>query len=873
MASIAQVTVRFGVDLKDFTTKMQKATKEIQALGRQMQSTGRNLTRNITLPIAGLGVAATKLAIDFDESMTKIQTLVGISANTVEDFKGKVLALSGQTAQAPAALADALFTVTSAGLRGAEALEVLKMAAKGSAVGMGDTKEIARSVTAVMQAYGPEVMSAAQAMDVLTATVREGNLEASELAPVLGRVVGLASQMGISFDEVGASIATFTRLGVDSAEAVTGLRGFLSGIIKPTKEGRDALAKMGLTFADLRNEIAQNGLAKTMFQLVQAFDGNIEALSAVIPNVRALGAVMGTAGAQGEQYLKIQDSIANSTGILNQAFEDTTKSGAFKLKEAFASLKQVGTDIGSIVLPVVADLAKNVKSLFERFAQLSQNTKENIVKFAAMAAAIGPVIYAVGTLITSFGGLLKTLRTLSLFIAANPWFALAGAVGAVVAALVGYSKISKAVEKGRLSEKVKKEKEEVNLLVSAITNANNTNESRKRLLDELQKKYPDFLGSLDKEKVTNEELAARLKDVNAEYERKIIQQVAEEKTTELLRKRIALQEKEAELVKQIAQEENKKTDSTALGGAAGLGGDNLTTITALNAQLEGVRSEQTQLNEEIATTQQMYAEMLPTVEGIKEVQEQKLEGGVEETQVVKEQTEAVKEQAMEYENMHQMREQALADLQKQKDWLSEQEALAMQEAAEGLEQYSDTLDEVKAKTGDVQEQTSGFGQMLTGVFSGLSNTISGVFESMLTGAEVSFKGIIKMLVRLIAKLAAAAIAAAVLAALLPGAGSAKLATGAKAALTFKDLFANFAGFRADGGPVSSGKSYIVGERGPELFTPNVSGGITPNHMLGGGAAGRMQIELVGSANLKMNADGSLAAMLRKDNIRLKKLGG
>ena len=42
----------------------------------------------------------------------------------------------------------------------------------------------------------------------------------------------------------------------------------------------------------------------------------------------------------------------------------------------------------------------------------------------------------------------------------------------------------------------------------------------------------------------------------------------------------------------------------------------------------------------------------------------------------------------------------------------------------------------------------------------------------------------------------------------------------------------FDGFAANGGPVTGGKSYIVGERGPELFTPGVSGGITPNHAMG-----------------------------------------
>lgn len=43
------------------------------------------------------------------------------------------------------------------------------------------------------------------------------------------------------------------------------------------------------------------------------------------------------------------------------------------------------------------------------------------------------------------------------------------------------------------------------------------------------------------------------------------------------------------------------------------------------------------------------------------------------------------------------------------------------------------------------------------------------------------------------------------------------------------------GFRADGGPVSAGSPYIVGERGPELFVPNFSGTIVPNHAMGGGA--------------------------------------
>ena len=54
----------------------------------------------------------------------------------------------------------------------------------------------------------------------------------------------------------------------------------------------------------------------------------------------------------------------------------------------------------------------------------------------------------------------------------------------------------------------------------------------------------------------------------------------------------------------------------------------------------------------------------------------------------------------------------------------------------------------------------------------------------------------------------------------------------------------FGGLLADGGPAKAGKSYIVGEKGPELFTPGVSGKVSPNSALGG------------STNIVVNVDAS-----------------
>ena len=56
--------------------------------------------------------------------------------------------------------------------------------------------------------------------------------------------------------------------------------------------------------------------------------------------------------------------------------------------------------------------------------------------------------------------------------------------------------------------------------------------------------------------------------------------------------------------------------------------------------------------------------------------------------------------------------------------------------------------------------------------------------------------------------------------------------------------ADFGGGLASGGMTKGGKSYLVGERGPELFTPGVSGMVTPNHAMGG------------STNIVVNVDAS-----------------
>ena len=405
--TIASTNISIGANLSGLQRGLKIAQRSLSKFGSQAKRIGSNITSSVTLPFAAAGAAGVKMATDLEGSFSKIENLVGITGKALDDFKASVKGVSAQTGKSQQELSEALFTVSSAGLRGAEATEVLERSAKASAIGLGDTQQIAQALTGVMQAYSASGMTAAQATDTLTAIVREGNLEAEALAPTLGRVVGIASQLGVSFEEVGANIATFTRLGVPAEEAVVGLRGIMASFLKPTADAKNALATLGMTAEDLRNQVSEEGLQATLANLMTAFEGNDEALTSVFGNVRALSAVLGTAGAQGETYAAVLDNISNSTGIVDEGFENVSGTSGFKFQRTLNTLRNAAIELGNALLPMVTKIAEFITQAINSFRDLSTETKTAILTLTAIVAASGPIMSGIGFIATALGALLS----------------------------------------------------------------------------------------------------------------------------------------------------------------------------------------------------------------------------------------------------------------------------------------------------------------------------------------------------------------------------------------------------------------------------------------------------------------------------------
>jgi TP901 family phage tail tape measure protein len=396
--------------LGDKTAKSSRSmAARMEHVGRQMQNVGRQMTQFVTLPIAAGFAVAAVAAFKFEDSLMKIQNLTGTNAAQTKAWGDELLKLGAATGQTPLKLAEALYFVASSGFKGAEAMKVIEVSAKAAAAGMGDVMVTADVLTSAMNAYGHQAYTAAEVTDYLMKTIEVGKAEPTALASSLGRIMPVAAQLKVGLDELGGNVAALTLGGLSSAEAVTALRGTMMALVAPAKMSIDELKTMGLSFQEVTDSIAKKGLLPTLKMLWERTDHNMLSMRKIIPNVRALNGVLSLLGANYQTNLEVIDKVANAHGALDKAMKNTAQQPIQRLRQAWASLQGSFIKIGSVLLPVLADIAKWLAKVAESFSKMSPGWRNLILGALAFAAAIGPVVMITGTLVNSLGLLLPLL--------------------------------------------------------------------------------------------------------------------------------------------------------------------------------------------------------------------------------------------------------------------------------------------------------------------------------------------------------------------------------------------------------------------------------------------------------------------------------
>ena len=449
----SKLRVQLIGDSSKLTSSLNSAGSKLKKFGKSMSDIGSKMTR-FSLPLAIAGGVAIKMGADFDKSMTKIKSLVGIAGDEVDKMGEQARKMAIETGKSSKEAADALFFITSAGLSGSEAMDVLNASLKASAVGLGDVTQVADAATSAMNAYGSDALSASAATDVLVAAVREGKLSSEELAGAIGQVIPIASNMGVTFNEVGATMAAMSRTGTNAATASMQLKNILMSINKPSKEAADTLAEMGLSASDLKAKISEDGLLSTLLLLKQEFGENADAQAKVFGNSRALLGVMDLLGKGIDSTTEIFGKMENVLGDTQNAFDEYEQSLSGRLNKSLNATKESFAKMGEILLknllPIIETFAGFITNLFNKFNELDGTTQKIIIAFGLLVTAIGPILLAVGSMISILPILATGFTTLSagvlllkggfikltIAMMANPFIAVATAVVALTALLI-----------------------------------------------------------------------------------------------------------------------------------------------------------------------------------------------------------------------------------------------------------------------------------------------------------------------------------------------------------------------------------------------------------------------------------------------------
>ncbi|WP_078430485.1 phage tail tape measure protein [Alkalihalobacterium alkalinitrilicum] len=425
-------------ELADQEDKVKQLSKTLDETGGKMKDMGGTLTKGVTLPIVAAGGAAAKFAIDQETAFAKVSTLLDESSTDMEEYRKNVRDASSDMGVAFGEYSEAVYQSISAGIDQGEAVEFSgKMAklAKGGFTSMTTATDL---TTTALNSYGLSIEETDNVMDMLINTQNQGKTTVDELASSMGKVIPTAKSQNVGLDQLSTGYAVLTKNGIATAEAGTYMNAMFGELGKSgSKTDKILREKTGKSFAELQAEGMNT--ADVLGILQQEADGAGLQLSDMFGSSEAGRAAMVLLTEEGNEFNEILASMGDVAGATDAAFEKMNDTTGQKLKQSLVKAQNAAAEFGDVIAPIIGKAADIVSNLIGRFSNLSPTMKTSIVVVAALAAAIGPLLVVLGTIIQSIGVILPLLTKLGalLKVVRVAKLALLGPIGLVVAAIVG----------------------------------------------------------------------------------------------------------------------------------------------------------------------------------------------------------------------------------------------------------------------------------------------------------------------------------------------------------------------------------------------------------------------------------------------------
>lgn len=336
----------FSADNRQFL----RATKTVKTTIKNVAKLSAGLA---TVAIGG-GVQAVRRSMEFNKAMAEANTIARLGADDFAKLNAQIKELAKETGATTQELTSGLYQALSAGVPPENVIDFLRTSTKGAVAGVTTVDVAVDGLTSALNSYGMEAGKAGDVSDMFFETVRLGKTTFAELAGSIGQVAPLASQAGVSLDQLLAAYASLTKQGVKTEIATTQIRGAITALVKPSK---DLETQLKATFgtASGTEVLARFGLQATLETLAQSTGNSTDALSKLFPEVRGLNGVLGLTGKNATTAALDLNFLGRATGATNTAFGTMANTASFKTGLAMTRLNvaflELGQKLEQVLLP------------------------------------------------------------------------------------------------------------------------------------------------------------------------------------------------------------------------------------------------------------------------------------------------------------------------------------------------------------------------------------------------------------------------------------------------------------------------------------------------------------------------------------------
>jgi TP901 family phage tail tape measure protein len=427
---------------KGFDESGRKATGAVKGY----DSAGRSLKNVIGVAARVAGVLATAFSAravvqgisEFESSMSRVGALSGATGNELIKLRNIAKDLGSTTEFSAAQAADGLSFLAMAGFNAAESMAAIPAVLDLATAASMDLAQAADIASNIMSGFGIAASEAASLTDVLAAASSRSNTSVAQLGAAMSTVAPISAALGISVQDTAAAIGIMSDAGIQGERAGTALRGVLASLSGPTTQAQEALAKYGMTAADVNPET--RALANIMGDLQTAGLSTADAMT-IFGREAASGALV-LAGASG-QVRDFGNELRNADGAaaeMAKTMRDNLGGDIKGLQSAIAGL---------IIALGDAGLTDAIRSLVQMMTTAFRFISENLIEalntlgvvivglaatqVPALVTALKAKVLALGAATTATGVLTLAMRGLAVATA------IAGGPLGVLAALVAGS--------------------------------------------------------------------------------------------------------------------------------------------------------------------------------------------------------------------------------------------------------------------------------------------------------------------------------------------------------------------------------------------------------------------------------------------------